>query len=54
MFCKEKKDILINFRVSQSQKDVIDFMCKKTGEKKTDLIMRLLQVEYDKIVEKIE
>lgn len=54
MFNKEKKNILINFRVSQSQKDIITFLCASSQETQTELIMRLLQQEFDKKLNEIE
>ncbi len=54
MFNKEKKVHLINFRVTDRQKDVISFLCSSSGETQTELIMRLLQQEFDKKLSEIE
>jgi uncharacterized protein (DUF1778 family) len=49
MINKEKKDILINFRVSQSQKDMIEALCALKDENQTQLIMRLIKQELKNI-----
>jgi hypothetical protein len=50
---KERRDITIGFRVTKSQKEVVDFLCEKTSEKPTDLLLRLLQQEADKYSDEI-
>ena len=51
-FIIEKKDNTIIFRVTKSQKDTLEYLCKKTNEKKTNLILRLLQEELEKLNKK--
>lgn len=54
MFDKEKKDVTVNFKVTRNQKDTIEFMCAHNSEKQTDLILRLLNSEYQKIMSDLE
>ncbi len=47
MFKKEKKDSLLQIRLSEQQKSVIKDLAKKNNQSVSDFILTLVQSYYD-------
>lgn len=44
---KELKDVTVNFKVTKSQKKVLDQMAEERGLKLTEMILTLLENEFN-------
>lgn len=49
VFIASKKNVTVNVRMSESQKDDLANICTATGENKSKLIMRLLEQERERL-----
>ena len=46
-FSKEKRDVLINLRVTKSQRDLIKKMASNNGKTLTDFILDLIEKYFE-------